>query len=109
MTSVHFLLAHEPSTKRKKPGHITERKGEYTKSPYDRDLIPTRVALLAGLIRPPTIRQFIHEDQLYTEEEERSLTQFEVRMLSTYVVSSVLTVFPQLFADLVFVAIVHVS
>jgi hypothetical protein len=38
------------------------------------------VALLAGLIKPPTVRQFIHEDQLYTEEDGRSLTQFEVRM-----------------------------
>lgn len=65
------------------------------------------IACLAGLIKPPTVRQFLHEDQLFTEQQGRSLTQFEVRLLSASY-TGVLTEISQLFADLVFVAIVHV-
>ncbi|KIM26590.1 hypothetical protein M408DRAFT_16895 [Serendipita vermifera MAFF 305830] len=45
---------------------------------------------LGGLIKPPVIRQFLHSGHLYKEEEERGLSHFE------------------LFADLVFVAIVRI-
>jgi hypothetical protein len=38
------------------------------------------VALLAGVVKPPTVRQFIPQDQLYTEEDSRSPTQFQVCM-----------------------------
>lgn len=48
-------------------------------------------SILGGLIKPPVVRQFLHNDQLYKEEEDRGISSFE------------------LFADLVFVAIVHVS
>ena len=66
--------------------------------------MPSYIAWFAGLVKPSTIRQFLHEDRLFTEEHEQSLTQFEVRMPRAYSVC-VLTV---AFADLVFVAIVHV-
>ena len=66
------------------------------------------VALLGGLIKPPTVRQFIHEDRLFTEEQERSITQFEVRTPSAHAINVLTGLFLQLFADLVFVAIVHV-
>jgi len=45
---------------------------------------------LGGLIKPPVIRQFLHNGVLYKEQEERGLSRFE------------------LFADLVFVAIIRV-
>ena len=69
--------------------------------------MPGCIAWLAGLVKPPTVRQFLHEDRLFTEEQDRSLTQFEVRMPRAYS-ACVLTGILQLFADLVFVAIVHV-
>jgi hypothetical protein len=84
MSSVHFLLAHQPS-RLKQPGHIVERKREHKYSFHSSVskgvLTQATLALLAGLIKPPTVRQFIHENLLYTEEHGRSLTQFEVRML----------------------------
>ncbi|KAG8793786.1 hypothetical protein FRC17_008378, partial [Serendipita sp. 399] len=45
---------------------------------------------LGGLIKPPVVRQFLHNGYLYKEEEERGISHFE------------------LFADLIFVAIVHI-
>ena len=59
-------------------------------SNYECGLISSSIARLGGLIKPPTVRQFLHEDQLFTEEQGRSLTQFEVRMLGAYP-TSVLT------------------
>ena len=44
-----------------------------------------------GLIKAPVVRQFLHNGHLYKEEEERAISHFE------------------LFADLVFVAVIHVS
>jgi hypothetical protein len=81
MASVHFLLAHQPS-RGHKPGHIAERKREHTIQIRDHecDLRLTYSALFAGLVNRPTVRQFIHEDRLFTEQHGRSLTQFEVRM-----------------------------
>ena len=46
---------------------------------------------LGGLIKAPVVRQFLHNGHLYKEEEERAISHFE------------------LFADLVFVAVIHVS
>jgi hypothetical protein len=54
-------------------------------------ILSTGRAFLGGLIKPPLVRQFLHGGHLYKEEEERDLSHFE------------------LFADLIFVAIVHVS
>src|SRR5258708_3799524 len=48
-------------------------------------------AWLGGLIKASIVRQFLHDGHLYKEEEEQSISHFE------------------LFADLVFVALVHVS
>ena len=48
-------------------------------------------AWLGGLIKAPVVRQFLHNGHLYKEEEERTISHFE------------------LFADLVFVAVIHVS
>lgn len=48
-------------------------------------------AWLGGLIKAPVVRQFLHDGHLYKEEEERGISHFE------------------LFADLVFVALIHVS
>ncbi|KAG8783714.1 hypothetical protein FRC15_004674 [Serendipita sp. 397] len=45
---------------------------------------------LGGLIKPPVVRQFMHNGYLYKEEEDRGISHFE------------------LFADLIFVAIVHI-
>ena len=69
--------------------------------------MPSYIAWLAGLVKLPTVRQSLHEERLFTEEQDRSLTQFEVRTPRVYSVC-VLTGILQLFADLVFVANVHV-
>ena len=63
--------------------------------------MPGYIAWLTGVVKPPTVRQFLHEDRLFTEE------QFEVRTPRAYSVC-VLTGILQLSADLVFVAVVHV-
>ena len=68
--------------------------------------MPGYIAWLAGLVKPPTVRRFLHKDWLFTEEQKRSLTQFEVRMPRACSVC-VLTVISQPFADLVFIAIGH--
>lgn len=97
--STHFLLAHgrghvEPPTLDETGNEVHEGPGRHPArhaSEYESTEHQMRGRMfLGGLFKPFVVRQFLHNGFLYREEEERGISHFE------------------LFADLVFVAIVHI-
>lgn len=97
--STHFLLAHGRSqitpptldetgneVHNGPGGHPVRHASEYESTEHQM----RGHTFLGGLFKPFVVRQFLHNGYLYKEEEERGVSHFE------------------LFADLVFVAIVHV-
>lgn len=102
--SSHFLLAHGRTS-----GQASLRDDMANGASYDEHYIAGKShdtiskmrsnlrsislgkSFFGGLINPPVVRQFLHDGHLYKEEEDRGISHFE------------------LFADLVFVAIVHVG
>lgn len=97
--SVEFLVAHDRSSKvtSRPPPTLQVQSESFWPSGSvlccfvdpDGDFLGS--AWLGGLIKAPVVRQFLHNGHLYKEEEERAISHFE------------------LFADLVFVAVIHVS
>ncbi|PVF91698.1 hypothetical protein CPB86DRAFT_718994 [Serendipita vermifera] len=87
--SSQFLIAHARSSSKLALVDDVNASSAPKEDSHSESMETDGRAFLGGLIKPPIVRQFLHGGHLYKEEHERDLSHFE------------------LFADLIFVAIVH--